>query len=255
MITLLSPAKKQDFNDCLLDVEFTKPQAGKHIKELVAELKKYKPAQIKRLMSVSDNLAKLNYERYQRFEPGRFNVNNAKQAVFAFKGDAYQSLNVMDFKQAELDFMQEHLLILSGLYGYLRPLDLIQPYRLEMKTKLKNPRANDLYGYWGDTITKAIQKQLESHQRKTIVNLASKEYFQAIQLKKLDAKVVEVQFKELKNGQYKVVGMLAKRARGLMARYIMKHKIDTLVKLKQFKEAGYHYHESFSSADTLVFVR
>lgn len=255
MLTLLSPAKTQDFDQPIKDCQFTIPEAKKEIATLVGELRHYRPSQIKNLMSVSDKLAELNYQRFQMFTPNQFDLHNAVPAIFAFKGDAYQSLAVENMEDKAIDFMQDHLVILSGLYGYLRPLDLIQPYRLEMKTPLKNAVGKNLYAFWGDKIAKAINKTLKSHTNKIIINLASQEYFKAIDLNTLTAPVITVHFKERSGRQLKVIGIHAKRARGMMTRYIMNQKIDTPTALQQFTEGNYQFAATLSDETDYIFVR
>lgn len=255
MIIVLSPAKKQDFLTTHPDISTSKPQMLSDIKLLVKELQTYSPLKLKKLMSVSDKLAQLNFERYQDFKPSSFTLSNSKQAAFAFQGDVYQGLMINDFTAKQRAFAQDHLLILSGLYGYLRPLDLIQPYRLEMKTALKNSRGANLYEFWGNKITKAINSALASHKNKLLINLASNEYFKAIQPNDIDGKLINIHFKEYKNGAYKVIGIHAKRARGLMARFIMKNSIDSLARIKKFTDNDYRFNTTLSTDDTLVFTR
>jgi len=255
MLILLSPAKKQQHGSIDFASNFTQPQAIAQIKTLISVLKKQSKSKLAKLMSVSDKLADLNYSRFQAFDPNTFTLKNSTPAVFAFQGDAYQTLNVSDFNKKEIAYLQEHLIILSGLYGYLRPLDLIQAYRLEMKTALKTEQAGDLYHFWGDEITKGINAELQSHKNKAVINLASNEYFKAINAKKLDARIVQIDFKERKDGTYKTVGIHAKRARGTMTRYLVKNRIDNIDDLKAFSELQYAYSEQHSSDDSLVFVR
>lgn len=254
MLAILSPAKKQDYNESLPQVKATQPQEKNETSILVNELKKLKPLTIKKLMSVSDKIADLNFHRFQDFNEEHYDLNNAKQALFAFQGDAYKAFEAKTLSKAEIDYTQNHLLLLSGLYGYLRPLDLMQPYRLEMKTALENPRGKDLYAFWGDRISRGINKALNKAKTDTIINLASSEYFKAIDQSKLKGTIITVHFKNLKNGQYKVIGINAKRARGAMARYIMQEKITDLKTLIKFKQNGFEYNDSLSSKTELVFI-
>ena len=254
MLVILSPAKKQNFDALTLNCKFTQPQEKNETSILINELKKLKTAKIKSLMSVSDNIAKLNYERFQDFDPTLYDINNAKPALFAFEGDAYQAFDAKTLSDTDLTYTQNHMLLLSGLYGYLRPLDLMQPYRLEMKTSLQNPRGKDLYAFWGDRISKGINKALKKANADKIINLASGEYFKAIDQSKLNGNIITIQFKNLKNGQYKVIGINAKRARGAMARYIMQNKISDIKSLLKFNERGFTYNKALSKEDELVFT-
>ncbi|HSJ68977.1 MAG TPA: peroxide stress protein YaaA [Anditalea sp.] len=249
MITIISPAKTLD----LSSPEFTTataPVFQKDIKELVGIMKKKSASSIKELMGVSDNLAELNEERFKSFQK-EFTIDNSKQALLAFKGDVYQQLNVDNYSKKEFDFAQEHVRILSGLYGLLRPLDLIQPYRLEMGIKLKNKKGKNLYEFWGSKIAKALNETGMD----TIVNLASQEYFKAIDQKTLNARIITPHFKEYKDGKYKIIGIFAKKARGLMTNFIIENKIDQADKLKIFNEEGYEYSEKMSSEDEFIFIR
>ena len=252
MLILLSPAKKQDFNHRYPQFDATKPLASKQTALLIDNLKPLSKGKIADLMSVSDKIATLNYERYQDFNPQKYTRTNALQAIFALRGDAYQALDADSLDLNGIDYLQQHLVILSGLYGYLRPLDLIQPYRLEMKTRLANTRGKDLYQFWDDRITKALTKMLGKHKHKTIINLASNEYFKAL-TPGLD--ILNVTFKEKKGAQYKVIGINAKRARGLMTRYMADKNIQKPEQLKKFNQADYHFNEKLSSDNELVFTR
>jgi hypothetical protein len=253
MIFLLSPAKKQDFSQPAPNG--TQPINKKEIATLIAELKKYSSGALSKLMSLSETLSDLNYERYQQFNPDSYTPKNAKPAVFALKGDAYQALAIDDFSKKELDFLQNHLLILSGLYGYLRPLDLIQPYRLEMKIKLPTPSGCTLYQFWGSKISEGINHALNNQNDKTVINLASNEYFKAIDQKALNANVITCQFKEKKDGQYKMIGIYAKRARGLMTRFIAKNSIEKPEDIKAFNLEDYGFNAALSSDTEWVFTR
>lgn len=253
MIILLSPAKKQDFETQYPEIEATQPLTKKDTGVLAETLKALTKNKISTLMGVSDNIAALNFERFKAFDPQNYNRNNAKQAIFAFRGDAYRALDVDTLSKPELNFLQQHLRILSGLYGSLRPLDLIQPYRLEMKTPLNNPVGRDLYAFWGGKISKELCKQLKDHKNQTVINLASSEYFKAVA--DMPASIITINFKEKKGDQYKVIGIHAKRARGLMTRYIAQHKIDNPKKLMDFAEEKYRFNKTLSSESEFVFTR
>lgn len=250
MIILISPAKTLDLNATDIK-EKTDPGFKKEIKELVGVMKKKPAAEIQELMGVSENIANLNKERYKNFED-HFTPENSKPALFSFKGDVYRQMGVENYSKDQLDFAQDHLRILSGLYGLLKPLDLIQPYRLEMGIKLKTKRAKDLYAYWGNKITQAIDAEALDG---VVINLASKEYFKAVNLKKLKSKVIHIYFKEYRNATYKTVGIFAKQARGMMANYIIENKIKEPQKLKLFNKERYEYAEELSSEGDWVFIR
>ncbi|KEO75112.1 peroxide stress protein YaaA [Anditalea andensis] len=249
MITLISPAKTLDLNTPEYTTSTT-PVFQKDILELVGIMKKKSASSIKALMGVSDNLAELNEERFKSFEK-EFTPDNSKQALLAFKGDVYQQLSVDQYSEKEFEFAQEHVRILSGLYGLLRPLDLIQPYRLEMGIKLENKKGKNLYEFWGSKIAKALNDTGAD----TLVNLASQEYFKSIDQKSLQPKIITPNFKEYKDGKYKIVGIFAKKARGMMTNYIIENKIDLPDKLKIFNEEGYEYSEKLSTEDEYVFIR
>lgn len=255
MLVLLSPAKKQNFDQDLKTTDATQPAMKKQAAMLVDELKTLKTSQIAKLMGVSDNIAKLNFERYQAFETGKYNRSNSLQTIFALQGDAYQALDVSTLSDKALSFLQDHLVILSGLYGCLRPLDLIQPYRLEMKTPLKNPKGKDLYAFWGDQLAKHIEKQLANHTHKIVINVASGEYVKAVKQAKPSFKIIDIVFKEKKGKDYKVIGIHAKKARGLMTRYIASKQLKNPDKLKSFTEAGYYFSEIDSDETKFVFLR
>ena len=254
MITIISPSKTQDFSSNGQPDVFTQPQHLQQSELLVKELRKKSTADIKSLMEVSDKIAELNFERYQQFSTP-FSPENAKQSLFAFKGDVYTGIDIQSYQPKELDFAQDHLRILSGLYGLLRPLDLIQPYRLEMKIKLKNPRGKDLYSFWGSRLTEALNKDFEKQENKVLVNLASNEYFKAIDKKKLKAEIFTPVFKEYKNGKYSTIAIFAKKARGMMTDFIIKNKLEEPEQLKTFNQEGYEYSEQHSKGNEFVFIR
>ncbi len=258
MIIILSPSKTLDFSDeragIAKKLKHDEPGFMEETQQLAKLLGKKSEAQIAKLMSISEKLATLNYERYQNFSVP-FTLKNARQALLAFKGDVYTDIAVDEYTKEEFDFAQAHVRMLSGLYGLLRPLDLIQPYRLEMGMKLSNPEGNSLYAFWGDKITEQLNAQLQQHSEKVLVNLASNEYFKAVNTKKLKSELVTPVFKQYKNGTYKVIALHAKRARGTMTNFIIKNRIEKAEQLKTFNEAGYEYSDDFSTEKEWVFVR
>ncbi|MDF1697776.1 MAG: peroxide stress protein YaaA [Saprospiraceae bacterium] len=254
MITLLSPAKTLDFETPERITELSTPQFALEANRLIRILKKKTIADIKDLMHISDALAKLNRTRFKTFQK-EYTDENSKSAITAFKGDVYVGLDVPTLEQADLDFANQHIRILSGLYGLLLPYDRMQPYRLEMGTRLENKKGTNLYHYWGDTISKALNKELKAQDSNTILNLASNEYFKAIDKKKLKANIIDVDFKEDKEGELKFVSFFAKKARGLMARYVVKNKIDDVESIKGFDYENYRFVEELSTDSKLLFVR
>jgi cytoplasmic iron level regulating protein YaaA (DUF328/UPF0246 family) len=254
MLFLLSPAKSLDYESPLPSVTASQPQFVAQSAELIATLKKKTPKQIAELMDLSEALAKLNTDRYKAWTP-EFTHENARPAVLAFNGDVYEGLNAQSLKPKDLQWAQDHVAILSGLYGVLRPLDLMQPYRLEMGTSLKHGKNNNLYQFWGSQIADYLNQQLAPHKDPVIVNLASQEYFKSVDRKVLQARVVECVFQDFKNGQYKIISFFAKRARGLMARFAIEHKVKTTEQLKAFNSEAYAFAADISQPDTLVFRR
>jgi cytoplasmic iron level regulating protein YaaA (DUF328/UPF0246 family) len=254
MITIISPSKTQDFSSNGVPDLRSQPALLEQSEVLVKEMRKKSAEDISKLMDVSDKIAELNYGRFQSFSTP-FSPENAKQALFAFKGDVYTGIDIENYKQKDLEFAQEHLRILSGLYGLLRPLDLIQPYRLEMKIKLRNPRGKDLYTFWGNRLTEALNSALTEQKNPVLVNLASNEYFKAINKKELEADIVTPVFKEFKNGKYSIIAIFAKKARGLMTDFIIKNKIEQPEKLKTFNLERYEFSEAHSDAKEWVFIR
>ena len=254
MLFLLSPAKSLDYDTPAEGVPHTLPQFVSQSAELIEVLKHKTPAQISQLMDLSDNLAALNVARYEAWRP-KFSQKNSKQAVLAFNGDVYEGLDAKSLKLKDLEWAQDHVCILSGLYGVLRPLDWMQPYRLEMGTALANSRGQNLYHFWGDGIAQHLNKQLATHKTPVVINLASQEYFKAVDRKVLNARVIECVFEDYKGGKYKVISFFAKRARGLLARYAIEKKIQNPEKLKDFKVEGYAYVASESDDNRLVFRR
>jgi uncharacterized protein len=253
MIVVLSPAKSLDYESPLSIDKHSQPQFVKQASELINELRPMSPAQLSDLMSISDNLAVLNAMRYEQWSE-KFTRKNARPAVLAFNGDVYDGLSASTLSGQDIDFAQKHIRILSGLYGILRPLDLMQPYRLEMGTKLNNPQGKDLYAFWKGTIASALNKDLQA-QGSVLVNLASDEYFKSVDQKVLNAKVIQPVFQDYKSGQYKIISFFAKKARGLMARYIIDHRVEDVEQLKKFDTAGYRYSAEVSTETKWVFRR
>tara|TARA_R100001143_G_C3358995_1_gene134347 strand:- start:1955 stop:2728 length:774 start_codon:yes stop_codon:yes gene_type:complete len=254
MLIVLSPAKTLDYESPLRTRKFTQPAFLDDSEKLVKTMRKYSPDDISELMHVSAKIAELNFSRYLDWEQP-FSPENARQAIFAFKGDVYTGLEVQQFKAADLDFAQKHLRILSGLYGLLRPLDLMRPYRLEMGIKLKNSRGNTLYDYWSDQVTAAVNEVLQSQKDKLLVNLASNEYFKVLDKSGLQGKLVTPVFKDYKNGQYKVISFFAKKARGLMAAHAIRKRAKSLADLQSFNAEGYRFSKKDSDESKLVFLR
>ena len=249
MLAIISPSKTQDFSSCHVN-NFSKVRQLTQTQELVDILKDKTQAQISKLMKLSDNLSKLNFDRFQTFKTP-FSLDNAKQALLAFKGDVYNGIDALSLSLEDLDFAQNNVRMISGLYGVLRPLDLIQPYRLEMSTKLSNKNGSNLYDYWGNKISKV----LNNDEQDLIINLASNEYFKSIDKKILKAQILDIVFKEKKNDTYKVIGIYAKRARGLMVNYIIRNRITDPKSLKNFSDENYHYDEALSSDSSWVYIR
>jgi len=249
MLLVISPSKTQDFSHSSNQI-FSKSRQISESEELVEILRNKSQNQIASLMSLSEKLSKLNYDRYKSF-PTSLNLDNAKQAILAFKGDVYSGIDASSMSQDELEFAQDNLRMISGLYGVLRPLDLIAPYRLEMSTKLVNEMGNNLYQFWGDKISRVINED----ESEVIINLASNEYFKAIDKKSLNAEIINIIFKENKGGEYKVIGIYAKRARGLMARYMIDNKVLSPEGLKNFSLEGYRYRDNLSDNLNWTFTR
>lgn len=254
MLITLSPSKGQDFTEAPLSKKHSKPADLKDSELLIKELRKIKSKRLQEMMAVSENIATLNVDRYKTFTTP-FTTKNAKQAIFAFKGDVYSGLDLESFNEEDYAYAQGHLRILSGLYGCLRPMDLIQPYRLEMKTKLKNERGENLYQFWDDRITRSINKELKKQQEAVLVNLASNEYFKSVKPKLLEGRLLNINFKETKEGKTRVVAIFAKRARGMMADYIIRNRIEKSEDLKKFKLGGYKFDKVLSDDKQWTFER
>ncbi len=254
MLIVISPAKKLDFESLPQTDEYTMPDCLEEAGELIETLKPYSPKELEKLMHLSKNLAQLNYDRYHDWHLS-FTPQNAKQALLTFKGDVYAGMNVESFSEDDLIFTQDHLRILSGLYGLLRPLDLMQPYRLEMGTRLENPRGKNLYEFWDSRITELLNKQLANINSDTLINLASNEYYKAVKAKEIQGNIITPMFKEKKDDTYKVIGIYAKKARGMMSAYILKNRLQNPEDIKAFNEAGYEYNETLSDNTNWVFSR
>jgi len=254
MLIVISPAKNLDYETPTPTKKHTKAALLDDASELMAGLKELSPQGVSSLMGISDKLGVLNYDRFQQWSLP-FNASNARQAVLAFKGDVYVGLDAYSFDEQAFAFAQQHLRILSGLYGVLKPLDLMQPYRLEMGTSFANERGANLYQFWGDKIVLLLNKQLKKLGTQTLVNLASNEYFKSVDKTKLSASIITPVFKDWKNGQYKIISFFAKKARGRMSAYIIKNGITDPMKLKGFDWDGYRYNSAMSDAGELVFTR
>lgn len=254
MLMVISPAKTLDFDTPPTTKRYTQPQFLDHSQELISQLRDMTPAQIGELMHLSDKLSGLNAARFGSWNPA-FTPENAKQALLAFKGDVYTGLDADTLSGPDLTYAQKHLRMLSGLYGLLRPLDLMQPYRLEMGTKLANARGKDLYAFWGDRISEWLNEALKEQGDDVLLNLASNEYFSAVKRPALNARVIETEFRDQKNGQYKIISFYAKKARGMMTRFVISERISKPKDLTQFDAHGYRYSNELSSPDKLVFLR
>ncbi|HJO21880.1 MAG TPA: peroxide stress protein YaaA [Candidatus Marinimicrobia bacterium] len=254
MITLLSPSKKLNFNEQNIVHSHTECDFIESAKILASEAKNLTEDDLKELMHISDNLAQLNRERFDRWSLP-FSPSNAKQAILAFDGGVYSGLKAEEFKEKDFSFAQDHLRILSGLYGILKPLDLIQPYRLEMGVSFKNKRGKNLYEFWKEDLTQNLNHTLRKHSNPTIVNCASIEYFSAINLDKFDGKILSVVFKEYRNNELRFISFNAKKARGLMTQYIMKNKIDNNNDIKDFNYENYSFDSKLSDESMFVFTR
>lgn len=254
MLTVLSPAKTLDYDTAPITQSATVPRFMDQSALLVDDARGLNPDDIRALMGVSEQIASLNHERFMNWQ-AESTTDNAKQAVLAFKGDVYTGLQADTLSEDGLAFAQKRLRILSGLYGLLRPLDLMQPYRLEMGLKFANQRGKNLYEFWGEKLTVTLNEDLASADTEVLINLASNEYFKAVKPKLLNADIITPQFKDLKNGQYKMISFFAKKARGIMARYIIDNQITDPEALKLFAESGYYYSEAESKGDQWVFLR
>ncbi|MBN1820830.1 MAG: peroxide stress protein YaaA [Prolixibacteraceae bacterium] len=254
MILIISPAKKLDFKTPPVTEKYSMPEFLPESEIIMNKLKKLKPVWISKLMGISASLGQVNFERFQNWHLP-FTNENAKQAVLAFNGDVYQGLNAETLKEGQFEFIQKHLRILSGLYGVLRPLDLMQPYRLEMGTQFPVGRKKDLYQFWKAKITMKINDEISATGSEYLINLASNEYYKSIDVKKIKAKIITPQFKDLSNGEYKMISFFAKKARGLMVRFIVENKITNPDELTAFHTEGYIFNPRLSEENTPVFTR
>jgi cytoplasmic iron level regulating protein YaaA (DUF328/UPF0246 family) len=254
MLAVISPAKTLDFETPAPTHKHSLPVFLEESKELIGALRQQSPADIAALMKISSKLADLNYQRYAEWKTP-FTANNAKPAMLAFKGDVYIGLDGNSYSERDYSWAQKHLRILSGLHGILKPLDLIQPYRLEMGTRLRNGNGQDLYQFWGDKVTQELNVALAEQTQPILVNLASNEYFDVLDPSHIDARIITPTFKDLKNGRYKFMSFYAKQARGLMSSYLVKNRVSTLKALKAFDWRGYYYSEDLSRGDEWVFLR
>ncbi|MGE8547578.1 peroxide stress protein YaaA [Alcaligenes sp. Marseille-Q7550] len=254
MLLLLSPAKKLDYDSPVRTELSSQPLFVEQAQPLIDILRTQSEDDIAGLMKLSPDLARLNVQRYQEWEPV-FDRSNSRQAVLAFNGDVYEGMAAQDLSDKDLKWAQDHLVLLSGLYGALRPLDLMRPYRLEMGTRLKNPAGNTLYAYWGSRIADYLNQRQEGERDPVVLNLASEEYFKVVDQKVLRARVVQCVFQDEKNGAWKVISFYAKKARGLMARYVIDHRIQKVEDLKAFDSEGYAFQPDLSTEDKLVFRR
>lgn len=254
MLVIVSPAKKLDFESENLRGKHTQPALISDTRQLAAEAKKLKAGDLKKLMGISDALADLNAARFKAFNTP-FTPANARPAIDAFKGDVYVGLDAPTLSDDDIAFAQDHLRILSGLYGLLKPLDLMQAYRLEMGIRFENSRGTNLYQFWGDKITKTLNKDLSAQDEPELINLASGEYFKAVKSKLIKGRIISPAFKEIRDGQLKIISFSAKKARGLMARYIIDHRITKADQLKAFDLDGYRFNEERSGEDEWVFIR
>ncbi|MBT2968630.1 MAG: hypothetical protein B6D72_07060 [gamma proteobacterium symbiont of Ctena orbiculata] len=254
MLLTISPAKTLDYETPPVTSSHTKPAFLKQSRQLVNILRSYSAMDLAELMKLSMKLSELNFDRYHSWKTP-FTLNNAKQAALAMKGDVYSGLDAETLNKKGFEFAQQHLRILSGLYGVLRPLDLMQPYRLEMGTKLPNDKGKDLYAFWGEQITRAINRDLKAQGDDVLINLASNEYFKSIKPRLIEGRIITPQFKERKNGSYRMIGVFAKRARGLMSRFIIDNRLRHPEEIQQFNSDGYRYNKRLSRENQWVFTR
>ncbi len=250
MLLILSSAKTLVFDNAFLVPEKTQPIYQEDTNFLVNSLQNFSSEQLGKLLGVSESLANLNYQRFQLF-----NTSQKPAAILAYRGDVFKQLELNSYKDNDYLFAQNHLRIISGLYGLLRPLDGISPYRLEMSTRLKTEKADNLYQFWTEEITQQLNKELEKHDNQILINLASNEYSRIIDSKQFDYPILKVSFKEMRNGQLKTIGIMAKKSRGLMTNWIIQNKIDEPLQLKHYSGLGYHYNESLSNEQEMFFIK
>lgn len=254
MLILISPAKTLDYQSPLATTRYTQPELLEYSQQLIGVARQLSAPQIGKLMGISDKLADLNATRFHDWHP-EFTPKNARQAILAFKGDIYTGLQAETFDEADFDFAQQHLRMLSGLYGVLRPLDLMQPYRLEMGIKLENARGKDLYQFWDETITDTLNQALKAQGDDVVINLASDEYFRSVKTKRLQGQIIKPVFLDEKNGKFKVISFYAKKARGLMSRYIIENRLTRPEQLTRFDSDGYFFDADASDKCEMVFKR
>ena len=254
MLTVISPAKTLDFETPALTDEFTQPSHLRQSRQLIKRMREFSAEELSSLMGVSSNIANLNADRFKQWKTP-FKPENARQAIFAFKGDVYIGLDAYSMNESNIHFAQKHLRMLSGLYGLLRPLDLMQPYRLEMGTRLQTGQGENLYQFWNGQITAAVNKELKSMDSPTLINLASNEYFKSIKAKAIKGEIITPVFKEFHKGKYQIISFFAKKARGLTSRYIMDHELTDAEPIKGFNSEGYTFNEALSHGNDWVFSR
>ena len=254
MLIVISPAKTLDFATAPISKVHTQAEFLKESRQLISQLKKLTPAEVSSLLKISDKLGVLNFQRFNEWKTP-FTLDNSKQALLAFKGDVYDGIDAESFSGQDLKFAQKHLRILSGLYGVLKPLDLIQAYRLEMRTSHENKKGKDLYEFWGSKLTDQINQDLKASKSKYLINLASNEYFKSLKSGAINAEIVVPVFKDFKNGQYKIISFYTKKARGLMSAYIIRNRLKNPEDIKAFNIDGYKFYKSESYGRNLVFQR
>mgnify|MGYP002636676453 CR=1 FL=1 len=254
MLIVVSPAKTLDYDSEVPTEEFSRPDQLKNSRLLINRLKDFSALDLAELQHVSSKIAELNFERNHDWKTP-FTLKNARQAIYAFKGDVYTGLDAYSMSDKNIEFAQQHLRILSGLYGVLRPLDLMRPYRLEMGTKLRTAEADNLYQFWDMQITQSLNKQLKLIKSDTLINLASNEYFKSVKVKNLKAQVITPVFKDYKNGEYKMIGFFAKKARGMMSRYIIENELSGVEDIKIFNSEGYEFNATLSNDSIWTFTR
>lgn len=254
MLAILSPAKTLDFDSPLVTDQHSVPEFTKESSALIRTLRQLEPSEIGSLMGISDKLASLNHDRYAQWSPS-FDDETARASILAFKGDVYQGLNAPTMSKRDFTWAQKRLRVLSGLHGLLRPLDRIHPYRLEMGTKLDNPKGKDLYQFWGSKVTDALNEALAEQRSKVLVNLASNEYYKVVQADQIQGRVLTINFKEWRRDAYRFVSFSAKRARGLMARYMIDQRAENADALRGFDVDGYAFNEDLSIEDEWIFTR
>lgn len=254
MLAIISPAKTLDYDSDIPKLAYTQPHLTDYSEQLIQICRQFSPNELASLMSISDKLAGLNVARYAQWQKAH-NEQNARAAIYAFKGEVYAGLDAYSLTAEDIQFAQTHLAMLSGLYGLLKPLDLMQPYRLEMGTKLANPNGKDLYAYWGNIITQSLQQAIDNQGDNVLINLASDEYYKAVNAQQLKARIIKPIFLDNKNGKYKVISIYAKKARGLMCRYLIQNRLTHPEQLKAFDLEGYEFDEINSTETEWVFKR